>query len=225
MRKKPDYELKARVISSGKVKEYKKISRAIFADYWLKETGEIITSSMDFATALDKRSILLSDNPEEYRECKRVANANYEQVKRLKKRIKNMLETSQNCVFLTFTFTDEVLAKTSPQTRRTYVVRYLKEHSTEYVGNIDFGGKNGREHYHAVCNSRVNPKEWEYGALNVQIVRYNPDKPDVTKLAKYVSKLTNHAIKETTKRCALIYSRKVRAERSASLQAAARRKD
>ena len=41
MPKKPDYELKARVISSGKVKEYKKISRAIFASYWLEETGEI----------------------------------------------------------------------------------------------------------------------------------------------------------------------------------------
>lgn len=220
MPKKPDYELKARVISSGKVKEYKKISRAIFASYWLEETGEIITSSMDFATALDKRSILFSDNPEEYRECKRVANANYEQVKRLKKRIKNMLETSENCVFLTFTFRDDVFAKTNPQTRRKYVSRYLKEHSTDYVGNIDFGGKKGREHYHAVCNSRVNPKDWEYGALNVKPVRYNPDKPDVTKLAKYVSKLTNHAIKETTKRCALIYARKPRkkrAERSASL--------
>lgn len=220
MPNKPDYELKARVIASGKVKEYKQISRALYAHYTLLETGEIIHSNLDFATAEQRRSFLISESPKEYREAGKIAHANYEQTKRLKKTIKHMLETSENCVFLTFTFTDDVLATTSPKTRRTYVSRFLKEQSTQYVGNIDFGGKNGREHYHAVCNSLVCPKEWVYGALNVQRVRYNPEKPDVTKLAKYVAKLSNHAIKETTKRCALIYSRKPRkkrAERSASL--------
>ena len=214
---KPDYELKARVIASGKVKEYKQITRALYAHSWLLETGEVLNSNLDFATADARRSFLISENPREYRECQKIANANYKQTARLKKRIRHMLETSQNCTFLTFTFTDEVLAKTSPQTRRQYVSRFLNDHATEYIANIDYGGKNGREHYHAVCNSRLNPKEWEFGNLDIKIVRYNPDKPDATRLAKYVCKLTNHAIKETTKRCALIYSRKVRAERSASL--------
>lgn len=214
---KPDYELKARVIASGKVKEYKQITRALYAHSWLLETGEILHSNLDFATADARRSFLISENPREYRECQKIANANYKQTARLRKKIKHMLESSQNCVFLTLTFTDDVLATTTPQTRRKYVSRFLNDHATEYIANIDFGGKNGREHYHAVCNSRVNPKDWEYGNLDVKIVRYNPDKPDATRLAKYVCKLTNHAIKETTKRCALIYSRKVRAERSASL--------
>lgn len=220
MPNKPDYALKARVIASGKVKEYKQITRALYAHYTLLETGEIIHSNLDFATAEQRRSFLISESPKEYREAGKIANANYKQTKRLKKTIKNMLETSQNCVFLTLTFRDDVLDSTTPETRRRYVTRYLNSQCTQFIGNIDFGGKKGREHYHAVCNSRVCPKEWAYGALNVQPVRYNPEKPDVTKLAKYVAKLTNHAIKETTKRCALIYSRKPRkkrAERSASL--------
>ena len=207
MPSKPDYELKARVIASGKVAEYKKLSRAFYANVVYMETGEKIYSELDFATADERRSFLISENPREYRECRRIANANYEQTKRLKKRIRNMLETSQNCVFLTLTFRDDVLDSTTPETRRRYVTRFLRSQCTQFIGNIDFGKKNEREHYHAVCNSRVCPKEWEYGNLDVKPVRYNPEKPDVTKLAKYVCKLTNHAIKETTKRCALIYSR------------------
>lgn len=203
----PNYQLKAKVISSGKVQEFKKISRALYLAYKNESPCEKSNSNYDCATALERRSILFSDNPEEYRECRRVANANYEQTKRLKKRIEHMLTTSNECVFLTLTFAPDVMENTSPQTRRRYVQRFLKNNFSCFVANIDYGKENGREHYHAVANNRVDPHKWKYGALNVQKVRYNPEKYDSTKLAKYVAKLTNHAIKETTKRCVLIYSR------------------
>lgn len=117
-----------------------------------------------------------------------------------------MLKSEHGCVFVTLTFTDEVLASTSAETRRRYVQRYLKSQAQgrKYVANIDFGKENHREHYHAVVEGRLDPLQWSYGALNVKQVR-KTSKPAA--LAKYVAKLSNHAIKETCKRSVLIYSR------------------
>lgn len=203
----PDYERKAKVISSGLVKQVKSVKRAIFVDGWLRTTGEILKADMDYETAVEQRFFYRQFYPDDWHEAELVADANKHQVYRLRKRIETMLTTSQDCVFLTITFRDDVLAKTSPETRRQYVRKWLKDNSTKYVANIDFGGKNGREHYHAVSDARIDPLSWPYGNCGVEKVRYAPESKSPVKLAKYVSKLTNHAIKETTKRCALIYSR------------------
>lgn len=130
----------------------------------------------------------------------------------MKKRISSIIDLTDvsngiNALFLTLTFTDKCLNSTSPETRRKYVRRFLKENSVRYVANKDFGATNGREHYHAVVlvKGKLNYSKWRYGCLNGQKIRLNGTSN--TKLAKYVSKLTNHAIKETCKRSVLIYSR------------------
>ena len=203
----PDYAKKARVISSGLLKEYKRIKRAEYAEYVKYDTGEKINCDMDIVTAEEQRFFYSHFAPEDWKECKRVFDSNRQQTARLKKRIEQMIAYSPDCVFVTLTFRDDVLASTSSETRRQYVRKFLKANSSRYVANIDFGGKNGREHYHAVSDTRLNPKLWKYGALNVKKVRYDPESKSSVRLAKYVAKLTNHAIKDTTKRCALIYSR------------------
>lgn len=138
-----------------------------------------------------------------YCEAKKINHASYQRTTRLKQRISKIIQ--KNSLFLTFTFRDEVLQSTSPDTRKRYVRRFLTSFDVPYVANIDFGSKNGREHYHAILQMpRINLTEWKYGALNGKIIRSSND--DV-KLAKYISKLTNHAIKETTHRQAIIYSR------------------
>lgn len=75
------------------------------------------------------------------------------------------------------------------------------------MANKDFGATNGREHYHAVVlvKGKLNYSKWRYGCLNGQKIRLNGISNE--KLAKYLSKLTNHAVKETCKRSVLIYSR------------------
>ena len=75
------------------------------------------------------------------------------------------------------------------------------------VANKDFGARNGREHYHAavLLKGKIDYSKWKYGCLNGQKIRLN-GMSDV-RLAKYIAKLTNHAIKETCKRNVLIYSR------------------
>lgn len=201
----PDYRRKSELIKDGKmIAEVKKINRSEYSIYALKEFGEIIKADYDQETIFAKRCEYYS-NPD-FKEAERILHAQYNRTTRLRKRIETIIAGCPECTFCTLTFTDDYLASTSPETRRRYVSRYLKEQSSggEYVANIDFGGKNGREHYHAVCAFRLDPKLWPCGSLNVKKIR-DTSKP--IKLAKYVSKLTNHAIKETAKRNAIIYSR------------------
>lgn len=116
---------------------------------------------------------------------------------------------SGNCLFLTLTFNDETLKDTSADTRRQYVRKYLKQFNCKYVANIDFGKENHREHYHAViCADKIDLSSWRiHGNINVERVRNRNIERDNTRLSKYICKLSNHAIKETTKRSSLIYSR------------------
>lgn len=145
---------------------------------------------------------------DELKECFKINRAEYERTKRLKRRIESML-LAGNCLFLTLTFNDKSLATTTPQQRRVAVSRYLKSFNCKYIANIDFGSRNHREHYHAVIQSdKISFDEWrKYGNINAERVRNREINADKTKLAKYVCKLSNHAIKETTKRSCLIYSR------------------
>lgn len=125
--------------------------------------------------------------------------------KRARAKIESIIQ-SGNALFLTLTFTDDVLASTTEKTRRTYVSRFLKENCIDYLANIDFGAKNGREHYHSVVSvkNKLDYSKWKFGALNGLKIRVN-SKPIA--MAKYINKLSNHATKSTTKNSRLIYSR------------------
>lgn len=138
-----------------------------------------------------------------------INQSKYKRVQRIKKRVEEIV-LSGSAIFVTLTFTDSVLDSTTVETRKKYVKRYLKSNCSIYVANKDFGATNGREHYHAIVNSptKLDLSQWfQYGAINVQKVRQS--NKDLTKVSKYVAKLTNHAIKETATNQRLIYSRKI----------------
>lgn len=113
------------------------------------------------------------------------------------------------CSFLTLTFTDEVLANTTEETRRRYVSRFLKSKCTDYVANIDYGKINGREHYHAVVNGiNIDMSDWDkYGYSHCVSVGRKDDQTTASKISKYLYKLSNHATKDTTQCKKIIYSR------------------
>ena len=158
-------------------------------------------------------------------ECDLIINADKERRKRLRKRINSMFMQGR-CYFVTLTFNDDFLSKTSPKDRRIKVTRFLKIVSSQYVGNVDYGKTTEREHYHAiilsdklddiqyhyfkqygwVCDDCEQFSQWSNIGFYT-IKSCNKDEDDIKKLSSYVTKLTNHAIKETTKRNALIYSR------------------
>jgi len=135
-----------------------------------------------------------------------VRSSLYQRKKRIRDKI-NVYVLSGHTLFLTLTFKDEVLASTTAETRRRYVSRYLKENCVFYVANVDFGEKNGREHYHAlVLADKVDFKAWHpYGGIKCYHVK--DSKKDANKTALYVSKLTNHALKHEGFVPRLIYSR------------------
>ena len=133
-------------------------------------------------------------------------HASYKRVARLKERIREAVE-SGSAYFITITFNPTTLENTNEQTRRKYVSRWLKSLTPFYVANIDYGSKNEREHYHAVITSDTRPpKSWNYGFIDIKKVATS--ETDTKRVSKYISKLTNHAIKHTTKSKRIIYSRK-----------------
>lgn len=170
------------------------------------------TNKEDYKSYNELLSYCLENNLMlELKECIKINHAEYERTNRLKQRIEDMLLNGK-CLFLTLTFTDKTLAETSAKQRRVAVVRYLKQFNSRYVANIDFGvdkTKTMREHYHAVIQcDNIKFDSWrKYGNINAKVIRNRDIEKDKTKLAKYVSKLSNHAVKEQAKRSSLIYSR------------------
>lgn len=142
------------------------------------------------------------------KECNRINQAAFKRIKRLKERIRRYI-SSGTSIFVTLTFNPDTLDHTTEDTRRKYVQRFLKAHSNMYVANIDYGADDRythREHYHAlvVCD-RIDKTLWDdFGFSFCEVVHRTKSE---TKIAKYISKLCNHAIKESTKRACYIYSR------------------
>lgn len=133
-------------------------------------------------------------------------HAKYQRIIRLKGRIKEAIESGK-AYFITLTFSPNTLENTNEQTRRKYVCNWLKSVSKLYVANIDYGALKGREHYHAVITSdNKPPKNFKYGFID--ILKIKTSESDTIRISKYISKLTNHAIKHTTKSKRIIYSRK-----------------
>lgn len=200
-----NYEFKAHVLSdySDVLKLQREHSRLVYLDGYTdvkidaeyKETvNEMVSYFFEDENALQI-----------WREAERINLAYYARVKRLKDRISSMLREGR-CYFLTLTFSDTTLERVSAKTRRRYVTYFLKSLSDTYVANIDFGSQNQREHYHAVVMADgVDMSAWDcFGFSKAQKIA---SEDDFTPLAKYISKLTNHAVKATTNGCRAIYSK------------------
>lgn len=118
---------------------------------------------------------------------------------RTNKYLQGMMECYDNLYFVTLTFNDDTMEKTSEKTRRQYVSRYLDKNCRDYYANIDFGEQNQREHYHAVVSDTLVLEDWhKHGAIHIKRIRKG--KKDVRKIATYIRKLANHANKVTTGR-------------------------
>jgi len=134
----------------------------------------------------------------------RLLESEYRKYARARDHIRDLV-LSGNAVFITLTFRDDVLQKTSPRTRRKYVARYLSSQCSKYVANIDYSPKKEREHYHAVVDNRCDRNMWHYGFVWTEIVRTQDF--NCNRVAKYVAKLTSHAFKVSSTR--LLYSRSI----------------
>lgn len=199
MSRKPNYKLKAAILNSD---DMCKVVQDF--DFLSSDTPflEFVDKEYKYAELCSKVGMRFVN------EARKINLAAWKRKIRLKERIGSYLKEGQ-CIWLTLTFSPSVLDSTSVDTRRKYVQRQLKSVSNKYVANIDFGKSSQREHYHAVVVGnlrRSDFQEWidNYGHIWIEDVHKTSSEE---KLAKYISKLTNHAIKETTKRQCYIYSR------------------
>lgn len=207
---KPDYKLKSKILAEYKNLDlYNKCKKVVYKSFYIKVSESELENSMETLKMLEKT------NPVEFKEYRRISDAKFARVRRLKKRIFDMIYKNE-CLFLTLTFNDDALKNNTADSRRQAVRRFLNLFNVPYVANIDFGKKNGREHYHAVIQiGKIDYHLWTYGAINGLRIRndlkYDEDgvvsSESVEKISRYVAKLTNHAIKETTRRSVIMYSR------------------
>lgn len=158
---------------------------------------------LDPSVSLEVYSSLKKNNPY-FQEALRLNDNAWAMRSRLRKRIEFLCQS--DCLFLTLTFTDDVLASTSEKTRKDYIRKFLKDHSSGYVANIDYGGKNDREHYHAIVQTGyIDSHDYPYGNLDFRRIRCSGGYS--YRLSKYINKLVNHAVKDTAKQNRVIYSR------------------
>lgn len=131
----------------------------------------------------------------------RRSNSFQERKRRLQRRIEYMVERGP-CIFVTLTLGRDDYSSFYV---RNSVSKFLRQFEY-YVANADWGKLNNRLHYHAVIQTEhVDHRSWPLGLINFERV-YVSDK-SCKKLAKYVAKLTNHAVKETVKGSRCIYSK------------------
>lgn len=224
----PNYELKSLILNEfndivNAVRVERKIEYLETLPYSIPNQARINVLRAQ-TQCIDDMYESMKSAPIVYVEANRIVDADKQRKKRLKQRIERIFSKGRT-YFITLTFNDETMKSTDSHTRRVYVTRFLKSVSDDYVGNVDFGAQGGREHFHAVihsndlddiqyfyskkygwiCSQCKQFDEWTYGYYSIKSC--GTDNKDKSKLAWYVSKLTNHAVKETTKRNALIYSR------------------
>ena len=183
----------------------KSIRKSYYSEYMRVCYGVDIPSTMDYSTSLQTvHSLCRLYGEDKIDKLFKRANLDSQIICRLRSRIELMLNLG-DCIFLTFTFTDDSLLRYSTDYLRLCVKRFLNLYSALYIANVDYGKENGRIHYHAVAlTGHVNFKAWKFGAINAQRIHSTEDS---LCLARYVSKLSNHSIKESTRRESLIYSR------------------
>ena len=133
----------------------------------------------------------------------------YNRNTRINNRTKQILNKEGFSYLITLTLTDESIKKIS----LSYLFRKVKEAmrtASLYIANEDYGSERGRLHFHVLASfneqldyTKTNPigQVWKYGGIDYQPIHTKNDKA----LSKYLTKLTNHAIKDTAKK--IIFSR------------------
>ena len=136
-----------------------------------------------------------------FKRIEKTYNNQYHKFARVRDKITAIINDCDCPVWITLTFNSDSIDFKS---HRQLVYRYLKSQCDNYVANIDFGDEKGRLHYHAVGDCKINPLDWKYGSCKVVAI-YNKN---YDKISEYITKLSHHAVKESTKGFKTIYSRK-----------------
>lgn len=202
-----NHELRQRVLQDGTYRKYTGNRKEAFRNGTL-----YVNETVNDETGETRRQVnidALGVTKEEANECERIRKSKNKQRERIEEHIKFLFDsTSCDLFFVTFTFNDYILKNTKESTRKQKVTRTLTP-CDDYIGNVDYGEKNEREHYHAlVALNRDKYQRYEddeghlslsvfskydYGFINVTEVKR--EGKDAERLSRYISKLTLHSVK------------------------------
>lgn len=143
------------------------------------------------------------------KDIERILCARYMKVSRVKKRLVYLFSRYNYLWFCTFTFNDNLLNKCE-RTKRDTIKLVLNNLDFKYILNVDYGTKTERQHFHCVVATNFDLD------LNLFIKKYYPcfclaqkidlNEKSVSCVSKYINKLTNHSIKESTKKQRIVYN-------------------
>lgn len=180
-------------------------------------------SKFTHAEAVCEFKYLIYNDPAIWFDSWKVLRRYWDRLRRYRQKVREMM--SERCIFVRLSWSPESLENLSAKTRHKYVSDWCAAHSDDYLANIDFGDATDREHYHVIMRYPgmldKNNCGWDYGFVGVRYVRgsggaagaeiVDDEAEDSCKrLASYTTKLSFHALKDSTKFQKPIFSRKKR---------------
>ena len=140
-----------------------------------------------------------------------ILSSRYQKCSRIKKRFIYLIARYKYLYFVTFTF-DDYYINLCDRSRKDLIKSSLYGFSSDikYILNIDFGKNTERLHYHCIVATNDNGDLNSFLQNNYPCFSYTEkiriSKEDLKRTSKYINKLSNHAIKDSTKRSRLLYN-------------------
>lgn len=203
-----DYLNKQRVLQLGLDRFEKKLHMAIYTNGL---NADVSGDYTDYDNAVSMYKDAENEYGDDFVTARNLNKSRYNRIQRIREKNEFIIQSGKG-IFLTLTFTDKTLNSTTEATRRIYASRFLKSQCKFYLANVDYGQDKQfteREHYHAIVlplGNKVALGSWRaYGNINAKRIHVNA--LDNLRTAKYLAKLSYHAIKNNGQLKRLIYSR------------------
>lgn len=220
-------EIKSKMLNNGKFKELRQIDKNLYkqAQISLKDfintnsENEKIASYSELIQWLLFNTSIEDISLKELESYMQMTKAKANKRNRIRNQVKYYTDREYKLVFATFTFDDEAI-KLDSKYRKELITRALNKNKNiiDYIGNIDYGLVNEREHYHyiLVLSKQFNPDieirtnttngeytkyqsvenlEINYKKGNVTYELIKANEQDYQKVQYYLAKLTLHALK------------------------------
>ena len=137
--------------------------------------------------------------------------ARYNKSSRIKKRILYLISKYNYVYFCTFTFNDKYI-NCCDKTKRNLIKNNLLSFSKDlkFILNVDYGDLHEREHYHGIVATNNSSSLKDFLSTNYPCFSWTEkiytDSHSLSKLSKYINKLSNHCIKSSTHNSRVIYN-------------------
>lgn len=224
-------ETKKEMVKNGKYSDLRKFDNYCYREYGLNLTDlinkdndkERIATISNLTELIYKNTNITNITVKELTSYLQLKKSRHNKKTRIGTRLNYYRSRNYKLCFATFTFNNEALALDNNY-RKELITRELNKNKNivDYIGNIDFGTLNEREHYHYILiltkdfepktkirTKTTNGKFEKYNSIENLEINYTKGiasfelvgngEIDLERTKQYIAKLTLHALKESTK--------------------------